>query len=297
MFPHPGRRERKRSEPVVFKSNVKEEHEFIIDSDTKKGATAVNSIGSEFSINMPEGVGIPTGATNVNVIVPSATIWWTIPNITTGVNDRLTLTVPNAANVLTPYVVTVQQGLYTADTLDAEIQNQLALLGAKISPKPTVQLRANSATQKIELLINYTGSSIDFTAAQNFREILGFDSKVVGPTVSDDVFVIADSVAGFNQIEYFLLHSDLVTRGIRVNANYSSVIAKILVTAAPGNQIVYQPNQPSLVEANHLAGDRRTRLKFWLTDDQNRLVNTAGETFSASIRIQYTLPPTKAEHL
>jgi len=269
---------------------VPHEISILVSSDPEAGAINVSPDGSQFEIQLEDALRIPPEAVNVTIDVEEATVWWVVPNVITGQNDKMYITAPNVAGVLTPYVVTIPQGLYDLSGINQAIQRELQNLGAKIDPAPVLNLSPDDATQRVELTLNYLGSQVDFTPLDTPREILGFDSKIIGPTIIEPATVIADNTAAFNQVNYFLIHSDLTNLGIRFNNQYNQTITQVLIDVPPGSQIVSRPFNPARVNAPELGGASRTNLRFWLTDDKNRPVNTNGEFFTARVAIKYLLP-------
>jgi len=359
-----------------------EEISFIVSSDPDAGASNISSDGSQFEVQLDDGLQIPRDALNVNVRVEEATIWWVIPNIITGQNDKVYITGESSAtltsytalgfdplntfsvlngvvdilkatganlpttvfnigdsiiintgpaagssllitginfdsiiqmnyNVLpitvsqavgnwefsrsrpggvNNFVLTIQQGLYDLSGLNQAIQRELENAGARTDPNPLVVFSPDDATQKVELRVNYSDVSIDFTQIDTPRIILGFDSLVYGPFPSAPIEILAPFTAQFNQVNYFLIHSDLVTKGIRFNNRYNQTISQVLIDVAPGSQIVHKPFNPAKSGAQELAGSKRTNLRFYLTDDRQRAVNTNGEYWTARIVISYLLP-------
>ena len=81
-----------------------------------------------------------------------------------------------------------------------------------------------------------------------------------------------------------------MNKGIRFNNSYNQTVAQVLIDVAPGSQIVSTPFNPAKCNAQELAGSKRTNLRFWLTDDKQRNVNTNGEYFTARIVIHYMRP-------
>jgi hypothetical protein len=267
-----------------------QEISMIVSSDPSQGASNVSQDGSSFQINLDaDGLQIPKEANNCQVRVDQASVWWSIPNIITGQNDKLYITAPNVLDQSTNYVITISQGLYDLPMLNLTIQRELQNQQAKISPKPVISLVADDATQKVGILRNYTDISIDFTQLDTFRQILGFNSQTISANATAPLTTIADNTASFNTLNYFLIGSDIVSKGIRFNSEYNQTIAQVLVDVAPGSQIVYQPFNPARCDASNLIGSKRTSLRFFLTDDKNRRVNTAGEYWSARIVISYTV--------
>lgn len=269
-------------------STIPQEITMIVSSDPKNGAVNRSPDGAYFEINLEDGLHVPKQALNVNVEVEDSTVWWTVPNIITGQNDLLFITGPNSSDVITLFPITIPQGLYDLSGLNEAIARELEQAGAKIDPDPLISLSPDEATQRVEIRFGYAGTSIDFTQTQTPREILGFDSLVYSITGGNPQ--LAPNTAAFNTINYFLIHSDLTNKGIRINNNYSQTLTRVLIDVPPGSQIVSQPFNPPRINAEELAGTKRTTLRFWLTDDENRRVNTAGEYWSARIVIHYLMP-------
>ena len=263
----------------------------LVTSDPLQGARNISADGSRFEIELEEPIVIPAEAVNVEIDVEQATVWWVVPNVITGQNDKFYISAPRAVDdVITAFVVTIPQGLYDVAGLNQAVLRELETAGAKIDPSPVVELGSDNATQKVVIALDYTGSSIDFTPGDTFRGLIGFDSQVLGPTVSEPVTFLADEVAQFNQVNYFLLHSDLTGQGIRFNNAYNKTIAQILIDVPPGSQITYAPENPATIAVPNLTGVSTSTIKFWLTDDRNNAINTNGEVFTARLSIRYLIP-------
>lgn len=277
-------------------SFVPEEVSLIVTSDPSNGAVNVSSDGSQFEIQLDgEGLSIPKDAINVNVAVEESTVWWVVPNIITDQNDTFYIFGDNDAAGTELFTITIPQGLYDLSGLNTALQSGLEAAGARTldgggNPLPLVALAADDATQKVRIRFNYTNVYVDFSQTDTPREILGFDSQQYGPYGGAPLNILAPNVAAFNQVNYFLVHSDMVNKGIRFNNRYNQTIAQVLINVAPGSQIVSTPFNPAKCNAQELAGSKRTNLRFWLTDDQQRAVNTNGEYWTARIVIHYMRP-------
>ena len=269
---------------------IEEEINMLVTSDPNQGAVSRSPDGSSFSIQLDEALAIPKEARNVSATVMQSTVWWVIPNLIEGVNDTFYITAPNTADVLTNYIFPITQGLYDLNALNTAVQRELQNLGAKISPNPVISFAPDDATQRVQMTFNYPNMSVDFTQPQTFREILGFDPLVYQNLLVSPLTILAPNVAAFNTVNYFLIHSDLTYRGIRFNNNWNQTIAQVLIDVPPGSQIVSSPFNPAKVNCQELAGTKRTRLRFWLTDDQDRPVNTNGEYWTARIAIRFLTP-------
>ena len=102
--------------------------------------------------------------------------------------------------------------------------------------------------------------------------------------------IIAPNVAGFNTVNYFLIHSDLTNKGIRFNNNYNQTIAQVLIDVSPGAQIISRPFNPARIPVGELVGAKRNNIRMWLTDDNDNRVFTNNEYWTARIVIRYLKP-------
>jgi hypothetical protein len=230
---------------------------------------------SQFSFSLSPPIEIPDNATNIALYVPSATIWFTTPNVVEGKTDRI-IVIDNMAQTFT---LTIEQGLYSVAQLNTYIQNALNQLGAVPN---TVLISENSATNKIVLAIA-PGASVNFPDPRGLHSILGFTAGTfVSPGATSSL------QPQINPVDSYLIHSSLCAQGIRINNAYSSAIAQVLVNVVPGEQIHYSPRFPFRLECPTLVGIT-SNIDMWLTDTQNRIVDTAGEPWTARIVIEYTL--------
>lgn len=367
---------------------VPQEISMIVSSDPQNGASNRSADGSYFEIQLQDGLSLPAEALNATLSVEEATVWWVIPNIITGKNDKMYISGPSAnaeitsrtalgfppastyaMTVLSPgvsnlelrniaggmpigafvigdifrpdsgvsngflyeilgivedtansktynvggllegniaanngefsrvrnggtynYTITIPQGLYDLNGINQAILRGLENAGAKIDPNPLFSLSADEPTSKVEIRINYNNVIVDFTPADTPRIILGFDSAVYGPYLTAPISILAPNVAAFNQVNYFLIHSDLTNKGIRFNNDYNQTIAQVLIDVAPGSQIVSRPFNPARISVPELVGAKRNNIRFWLTDDDDNRVFTNNEYWSARIVIRYLKP-------
>ena len=278
---------------------LKEEIPILVSSDPDSGNSNLSMDGSYFEIRLEdEGLKVPRDARNCNISVINASIWNSVPNIVTGVEDKFYITGPDNMGQLTNFIVTIPQGLYSVNNLVEFIEQDLANQGAstELNGKLTnlVDFQTNTATQKIVLVLNYPNVVIDFSPVDSIDNILGFQDEIVsvpsGPLVLVPYYVEAPSVARFNALDYFLINSDLSNAGLRINNKYNNTIARVLVDVEPNSQIVYNPQHLIKTNANHLVGTARTSFALELTDQTGRRVDTSGEYWSALIVISYHHP-------
>ena len=177
--------------------------------------------------------------------------------------------------------------MYSLPQLNSTIQDLLENAGAKQTPNPILTISEDTATSKVILRFNYTDTEVDFTGADNFREMLGYDALNYGPYAVAPHNLLAPNIAKFNTVNYFLIHSDIVSNGLLFNSTYNNTIAKVPIDVPTGSQIVYTPFNPPKIQDTSLVGSHRTNLRFWLTDDKNRSVNTNSENWGLRLSIEF----------
>jgi hypothetical protein len=264
------------------------ENSYLFSSSTEDGAVNVAPDGSAFEVTFPEPFTVPADAKNVSVSVEEATYWNVSPNILTGINDVFRVIFNGV-----PHNLIIPQGLY--DFLDLTERLEILLQDAGLSVG-LVTIGGIESSQTVVINFSQANTYVDFTVASTPRDLLGFDAVVVGTGVAG-TFEEGTSPAKFNTIEYLLISSDLVSRGIQVNGRYQNVIDRILIDETPGTQIISRPFNPAKIPANFLAGSSRSRMRFWLTDQAGRPVNTAGETWSFRIVVKYHLYRLKTHNI
>ncbi len=78
-------------------------------------------------------------------------------------------------------------------------------------------------------------------------------------------------------------------KGIPLNANASSVIASIPITAGPNELITYTPNNLTHVDLSHLKGSLVSNFSVSLLDQNRRDVDTNGEYFDILVKITWDM--------
>lgn len=275
---------------------VSGEISLLVSSDPGQGALNVSADGSAFEIQLDDAIQVPDDALNVNVSVEEATVWWVVPNVLTGINDTFYIFGDDDSTPAVPklFTVVVAQGLYDLPGLNAAVQSGLEKLGARtldgVVPLSLINITSDDSTQRVVIRFNYPNVTVDFNQAQTMRDILGFQPVVLGPFVSAPLNISATGVAALNTVNYFLIACDLVNTGIRFNNRYNQVISQVLIDVSPGSQIISRPFNPARSDASHLSGANRSNLRFRLTDDKLRPVNTNGEYWTARVVIRYQQP-------
>jgi hypothetical protein len=256
----------------------------IASSAATTGAVNKNANNSRFSLNFEgKGIDIPREATDVQLSMPHALVWNTIPNIT-AVNNKMEITGLNTSDVSTVFTIEVPQGLYDLDSLNSSIQAQLVNQGAKTSPD-LIDLQANYSTNKVEIIFNYNTVVVDFNVADSLKDIMGFAAASYG-VYTEGYVLAAPEIAQFNAVNGVIIHCSLASEGIRIGNDFSQAIGQIGFTVSPGSLETYQPFNVLKISESHLAGVSIKSLTFWITDEQeNDIVMT--EEWSSTLRISW----------
>jgi len=263
---------------------VEKVQSYVFSSDPALGAINISADGSEFTVAMNYPVVIPHGVVDCNVDVIAASIWNVSPNIAAAFGNNMFYFSQGG----TPYVVTIADGLYSLPQLNNYLSRFFVNNGLQ---KNQIVFSGDESTQKTVVTFNYVGTQIDFTQPNTIRTILGFNSQLLPPVPSaiQGENYTSDTIATFNRINSFYVKSNLVNQGLPLNGTPGNIIAQIPITAAPGSQINYSPQNVISVGARNLIGKTMQSVTFTLLDDKLRNVNTLGEYWSITLHIHMQL--------
>jgi hypothetical protein len=237
---------------------------------------------------------------------PSVVLGWNGRIVfTTAANSFINATSPNAGRftqVLGAQAIAVPPGLYNIDQLEAQIKLLMVANGLTASEADAfINFTGDEARQLtiITLVCPLAESPYSFTFGRDglygFEKLLGFTDWPPPPTSKTLVGLFpqtsftGNSVASFNTLNYLLLHTDLVPRGIRFNGDFAQIVAQVSVNVNTGNQIVYEPQNPPVCDGTNLVGAQRTKATFWITNDVNQPIDTFGEYWSVRLLIKYRI--------
>lgn len=262
---------------------------FVFSSNPALGAINISPDGSEFTVAMDSPIVVPHGVIDCTIDVIAASIWNVSPNISAAFgNNKFYFSYLGV-----PYVVTIADGLYSLPQLNAYLGRFFVNNGMQ---KNLIVFTGDDSTQKSVITFNFVNTQIDFTQPNTIRTILGFNSSLVPPvpsTVQGENYT-SQNIAVFNRINFFYVKSNLVNSGLPLNGTPGNIIAQIPITASPGSQINYSPQNVISIAARNLIGNTFQAVRMTLLDDQLRAVNTLGEYWSITLHIhmQYLLSTT-----
>jgi hypothetical protein len=236
---------------------------FIFSSDPKNGAVNRSTDGSKFTVQFTNPFYLPIDARNAKLQVLQSNIWNVSPNISTELkNDILQISDNNGI-----HTINIQKGLYDIDTLYEQIafeMDNIPLTRPVFPFKDMVSITGNESTSKLYITFSEyaTIANLQFIwLNSSVRDIFGFNStsltKPVNPSTSTSSFSLeSDNSPRFNVYNSYIIKSDLVTEGIRLNGNISqNIICQIPIKASVGELDVFRAQEPSVFAlCNNLIG-------------------------------------------
>jgi hypothetical protein len=252
--------------------------------------------GGSFLYRLRIPLRIPYGA-EPTMYLAGASLWYTNPNILTGVNDTLYLYfdgLVGSGNEIQEFVF--EKGLYSLTTLNDAIREKLrAVGGGGVLTGDEVVISGNDATQKLTITLTPSATTGTLTVVldnSDMRRFLGFDESVsaFGADVNSPIkSITAPLVARFNSLSYFIVHVDGLCSGVLGSRGSDSGSELAIITPdniAVGKQIVVQPYNVVRVPCK-AAGASISEFTVRLTDQNGVDVDMLGEEFSVQFVIEW----------
>lgn len=270
---------------------------FIFSSNPDNGAINRSTDGSRFTIQFNDPFFLPSNARNAKLQVVQANIWNVSPNISASLgNNILQITDINGT-----HTVEIETGLYDIDTLFLQIEHQFNNIPGNRPAFPfndMVDMYGNESTNRlyIEFKYNATLANLQFIWANStISDILGFTpaslTKPTDPSTATSTFTLrSDNSPKFNIYNSYIIHSDIVSAGIRINNDFDRVIAQIPIKASVGELDAYRAQEPSVFSlCNNLIGvsGQRWSIEVWLTSETGVPLDQRGEYYDIIVLISW----------
>lgn len=262
------------SQPLFLKSDAQLSDNVQISSNGGEINTYINNLT------------IPSSAKKCFVYLQSARFWYTFPNISASKGNNKFYFTNDVANP-TKYSITIDDGLYSVQTLNNTIKNALVNLGLSST---AIELSGNDSTGKTFFALE-SGYQLYFPS-DSMRVLLGFNlnQKVPASGLTTGAYgEYSPNIADFSDLSSVMIHSSLVSRSI-VNGVSSDVIASIAPSVSVGSQQSYSPQHLIKVNADNLIGQNVRNVRTYLTNQMNQILDTNGEKFEVDIVIEFLMP-------
>lgn len=268
-------------------SLIEVENTYFFSSAENLGAQNRTADGHKFQILLDNEIKVPPSAVDCTIEVRSANIWFTSPNIAAEYNNNI-LHLEYAGS---PVVLTIPDGLYSVSELNCTIQRLISR--ELVPPSFTTRFASNSIafstqTSRQRVIVKLiAGLSLLTVGADNVAPTLGLSSPSGYTATYDGEYFEAEGIAQLNRINSYLLQGDIVNQGLSINNTYATIMTEIQLSVSPGKLLTYRPYLPYKIDGNHLKYGSKKLITFFLTDEQNRPIDTFGENYSFSVVIKY----------
>ena len=227
------------------------EQHYLFSSDKDNGAYNISPTGNRFTINFNPPLSFDNNASRLRLELLETELYYTNPNVNS-TNNRLTITTHDINGVSMIYNVVVPTGLYELTALNTAIKNILVVAGA--NPNLISFVSNNSKSRVVMTLIGDT--RVDFSEQFSIGYLFGFLPQAyapIGPSSIDRKTIYgAPNSAHLNNINFFVLNSNIVNNGLMFNGSARQAIGRILITAEPSGQIVSTPIAPYSIDITSL---------------------------------------------
>jgi hypothetical protein len=197
---------------------------------------------------------------------PEVDITYCFANIFKDVNDKFKYT-ELKDGILTSFVHTITQGIYTWTALQEEINRSTQ---ENLQNSRLFVLEPDTSSSHMYIHFMTTTARIDCTGNDNMMQILGYvpSDGILGPVAH-----VNDYVEGMNarldNVQNVLVLASFVS-GSYQNAQAKNVLASVTPDVSPYSVIMYRPNMPIWVPVSQ---DVLETITFQLVDQDSNPIN------------------------
>lgn len=187
--------------------------------------------------------------------------------------------------------VDIPPGLYSFDELNRTLKN-LLLFDYNITNYALAPIQSSQRVSEVFIVTPNPSIIRTYWPLGTLQNLLGFDvTRVTSNPVGTSGQYFGDRTARFNQIDFYIIQTSLLSRGIRLNNKYAGVIAQVPIDNVPGSLINYAPQNIQWTAAPELGnGSTANNVTTILTDSNGNPVDTQGESYSVAIQVKYKVP-------
>ena len=244
-------------------------------------ASSYDQLNSTATWNLQNPILIPSDVKTCSLRVISSDIWNLVSNVSATLGNKIDLQLGGVGPV---YTLTIPEGQYSVAALNAAVENQLVTQGLVAT---NLVITGDAPTQRVAFTSDVAATIISFPAADYLWNVLGFAQGDTLTLTLAGVRYLAPEIAKFNNINTFLIHSDLIDAGIPANGDYYGIITKVPITSPSGSLITFQPSYPIAVDASNLIGARVQSVSVWLTNETGWQRVDTRENFSVLVELAY----------
>ena len=267
-------------------------YSYFFSSDPANGATPMDSTGSRFIVQLPQPIRFPQ-CKNIDLVLNSASIWYTQSNISKTLYDNATFSFAYTVNNNTQTVtIDLPDGLYSL----TDVYDQLSLLADLQLVNGVFEklftFQSSFSVQKIAIQFLANKLQINW-GLSTVRKLLGFSAnqdsypnESIGGSIDNIIgkSIQGDNVGAISSLTSFYIHSSIVNNGLSINGNYKIILGEVPITCLPGELLVYKALAPAIsFNANELIGTSWSSLQMWITSQSDTILNMNQEYWQFSI--------------
>ena len=231
---------------------------------------------SEFTTNFSDSI-CTDGTAKYEAALLSVDFYYSIPNIKRGDNNVFVYSSDSGVSWKT---IELDTGSYELGAINEEINRNMKINGDynKQNDEPYINISPNLSKLSAIISIDSDAYKVRFGGENSIGSVLGFPESItigIGYTESPAIVQIT-------KLNSILIHTDFIMGGF-VNGSPSAVIYSFEPNIPPGYKINQTPN-PIIyypVTRNNI-----NRIRFWLTDQNDNLIDTRGETITIKIHVR-----------
>lgn len=245
--------------------------QLLVSSNPESGSSNLSNNGSMCEIRLSPPIHI-SQEYKATMRLLKASIWNTIANIDQDLYFNNILVFNNGG--VNDLILILPTGLYSVAGLNTAINDFLVNNGIQNN---ACILNGIEATGHISIQFNVNTLRIIW-ATSTIATFLGWTqaSPNIGPGPVGFTYTSPD-VANFNSVNTVVIHSSICTGSYFSNRGGSDIIGSVSLTARPGSLNYSEFINPveSLINVRNI-----DNITFYLTDENNRPINTGGEYFT-----------------
>ena len=211
---------------------------------------------------------IPLEADKYEIGLLGLDAYYSIPNVTSGINSNFRYSIDNQ---LTWTVLSVATGSYEVKTLGEEILNKITDGANYFTITPDI------ATLKCKIKLS-DAVAIDFSWPSSLDKILGFNKRIVTGVGNH----YSDMIVNIQPVNSINVNVDCISNSY-INGKVSTAIYGFFPAVSPGFKIIIDRQTPFYLP---YTGSSLSSITVWLTDQDGKIVNFRGENITARFYIR-----------
>src|SRR5260221_8770773 len=172
-------------------------------------------------------------------------------------------------------IITLNTGAYELESINNEIIRQIIVNG---DDKKSISILPELSTLSCIIDIKNPDYKVDFKIENSIAKTLGFINETL-----NSGYNLSPKIVQIIKINSILVNIDIIM-GSYVNGSNSPAIYSFYPNVPPGYKIVERPN-PKLIYYP-LSRHDICRIRVWLTDQNNNLIDNRSETVTVRIHIR-----------